>query len=529
MTTSIKSLLLLGMLCLVSTADANTMKADIVVAQDGTGDYTTVQEAIHAVPKNHSERTILFIKPGTYKEKLKVPYDKKNLKLLGESYENTILTYDDHAKTIKDYASTRIYADDFFAENVTFQNTIDSRKGGSQAAALRVDGDRAVFYKCKIMGFQDTYYTGGNNRSYHKDCIIEGTTDFIYGNGIALFEDCTIINRKDSHITAHCQKLKDGKHVNKFGYVFINCDIKAHPDEEVSNASLGRPWGNAARVVYLNCHIGAHIRKEGWSEWRGRNNHQTAFYAEYENTGPGYQPQSRLDWTHQLTDEQASTYTKENIFKANTTTAVKLDGDWNPTVDGLIDIASKYDETIHKALPAFPGAEGYGSITPGGRGGRVIEVPNLDDTGSGSLRAAVEAKDPRIVVFRLSGTIALKSDLSVLNPCLTIAGQTAPGDGTMRFRFCPKAAKRYSFKIISNVPVFDGKTGGITAYTPSLSIEQHPSAKHPNWWTDDSSPDVAQGSHHGAKTVSRWREEFLRDFAKRMLRCQSPASKKTAK
>jgi len=337
MTTSIKFLLLLGTLCLASTARAHASKADIVVAQDGTGNYTTVQEAIDAVPKNHREQTILFIKPGTYKEKLKVPADRRNLKLLGESYENTILTYDDHAKKTKDYASTRVYADDFFAENVTFQNTINSRKWGSQAAALRVDGDRAMFYKCKIMGFQDTYYTGGNKRSYHKDCIIEGTTDFIYGNGIALFEGCTIINRKDSHITAHSQKLNDGKPVNKFGYVFNRCDIKVHPDEAVSNASLGRPWGNAARVVYLNCHIGAHVRHEGWSEWRGRNNHQTAYYAEYKNSGPGSKPNDRLPWTHQLTDEQAAIYTKENIFKANTTTAVKLDGDWNPVVEDITE------------------------------------------------------------------------------------------------------------------------------------------------------------------------------------------------
>ena len=102
----------------------------------------------------------------------------------------------------------------------------------------------------------------------------------------------------------------------------------------------------------------------------------------------------------------------------------------------------------------------------------------------------------------------------------------APGDGTMRFRFCPKAAKRYSFKIRSNVRVLDGKTGGITAYTPSTSIAQKPAANLPNWWTDDLSPEVAEGPHSGAKTVNRWREDFLRDFATRMDRCKSPASPK---
>ena len=100
----------------------------------------------------------------------------------------------------------------------------------------------------------------------------------------------------------------------------------------------------------------------------------------------------------------------------------------------------------------------------------------------------------------------------------------APGDGTMRFRFCPKAAKSYRFKVQSNVSSLDGKRGGITAYTPSSDISQHPVASFSNWWTDDPSEDAAEGEHMGAKTVNQWREYFLEDFAKRMLRCQSPAS-----
>ncbi|QDV25200.1 pectinesterase family protein [Aureliella helgolandensis] len=309
----------------------------LVVAMDGSGDFLNVQDAIDAVPENSPSRTVIFIKPGIYKEKLRVPSAAKNLSLVGESYKNTILTFDDYAGRTSDYASTRILADDFYAQNLTFQNTIDSRTGiaGGQAAALRVDADRAVFNRCRIMGFQDTYYTGRNLRSYHQECIIEGTTDFIYGDGIALFEDCTIVNRRDSHITAHSQKLKEGKHVNKFGYVFQNCTIKKHPDEEVSQATLGRPWGNAARVVYLNCEIGPHVVATGWSPWRGRDNHQTAFYAEYSNRGPGSQPNKRLPWTRQLTEEEASQYTKGNIFKADSTTAAHLDGDWNPDVSEL--------------------------------------------------------------------------------------------------------------------------------------------------------------------------------------------------
>jgi hypothetical protein len=109
-----------------------------------------------------------------------------------------------------------------------------------------------------------------------------------------------------------------------------------------------------------------------------------------------------------------------------------------------------------------------------------------------------------------------------------LSGHT-PGDGTMRFRFCPKAAKSYNFRILSNVPELDGKTGGITAYIPSPDGAERPAANLPNWWTDDPSQEVAEGPHSGARTVSRWREDFLRDFAKRMLRCQSPASMEKTK
>jgi pectinesterase len=322
--------LILGSSWLVPLLNAT----ELVVAADGSGDFLNVQDAVDAVPLNASTRTVIRIKPGTYREKIRVPQEAINLSLIGQSYENTILTFDDYAGKTPNYASTLVLADDFYAENITFQNTVDSRSGldNGQAAALRIEGDRVVFFQCRIMGFQDTYYTGRNKRSYHKDCVIEGTTDFIYGDGIALFEDCTIINRKDSHITAHSQKLRGGEHVSKFGYVFLNCTIVKHAEEQVTHASLGRPWGNAARVVYLNCDLGEHIRAEGWSEWAGRENHQTAFFAEYNNRGPGYQPNQRLPWTYQLTDAQASEYTKQNIFRANTTSAVHFASDWNPDI-----------------------------------------------------------------------------------------------------------------------------------------------------------------------------------------------------
>lgn len=327
-------------LIFIALSDGRAERDHYVVAADGSGEFASVQEAIDACPSNRTARFVIFIKPGTYKEKIRIPADKTMLKLVGESYQSVILTYDDHAKITSDYASTRVYADDFYAENITFQNPIDSRRGGSQAAALRVDGDRAIFYRCRMTGYQDTYYVGGNRRSYNKECIIEGTTDFIYGDGISLFEDCTIRLRKDSHITAHSQRLVDGKPVNKFGYVFKNCDIKLYPGETVTKASLGRPWREGARVAYLDCHLAEQIRPEGWSVWNQNSNHETAFFAEYRNTGPGANPSERLPWTHQLTDAEAAAYTRENIFRADSTTAVSLEGDWIPEIEPTPSIPS---------------------------------------------------------------------------------------------------------------------------------------------------------------------------------------------
>lgn len=104
----------------------------------------------------------------------------------------------------------------------------------------------------------------------------------------------------------------------------------------------------------------------------------------------------------------------------------------------------------------------------------------------------------------------------------SLVGYSA-GDGTMRFRFSPKQPKRYDFLIRSNVPALDGQTGGITAVAPPSDAARHPSPRHLHWWTDDPDPARAEGGHLGAKTVSRWREDFLGDFAAHLRRCQPPA------
>jgi pectinesterase len=340
-----KTFLILSFILAISNtlfAQKSKTTYDIVVAKDGSGNFTKVQDSFDAVPDNNSKRTIIFIKSGIYKEKLKLISSKKNVTLIGESYKSTILTYDDYAEiaggTSKSF-STLIEADDFYAENITFENTIDSNlpqyKKGGQAVALMVNGDRCIFHNCKISGFQDTFYLKANKRTYIKDCIIDGTTDFIFGSAIALFENCFIQSKRDSYITASNQDV--GK--NKYGFVFKNCVIMANPKGGATNVSLGRPWGAGANVVFINCFEESHIIPEGWSVWskdpehKAFNNWKTTFYAEYKCSGPGYQPNNRISWSHQLNDNEASEYTKEKIFTANTTTANNFETDWNPILE----------------------------------------------------------------------------------------------------------------------------------------------------------------------------------------------------
>ena len=323
-------------------AQKNKTTYDIVVAADGSGNYTKVQDAFNAVPDNSLKRTVIFVKPGVYKEKLKLTAAKKNVSLIGESYKNTILTYDDYAEiaggTSKSF-STLIEANDFFAENITFENTISSElpeyKKGGQAVALMINGDRSIFHNCKMSGFQDTFYLKANKRTYIKDCIIDGTTDFIFGSGIALFENCFIQSRKDSYITAANHEV--GK--SKYGFVFKDCVIMKHPKANVSKVSLGRPWGAGANTVFINSYQESIIIPEGWSIWskdpehKGYDNWKNSFYAEYNCYGPGAKSDNRISWSKQLNKAEAVEYTKEKIFAANTTTASNLEGDWNPVIE----------------------------------------------------------------------------------------------------------------------------------------------------------------------------------------------------
>ncbi|MDR0419221.1 MAG: pectin esterase, partial [Prevotellaceae bacterium] len=272
----------LSFLLLASVA-ATAQEYDIVVSQDGTGDFKAVQEAINSVRDYRPEGEVkIFIRKGIYKEKIVVSAQKTNITLIGEDVENTIITWDDHANinkmgTFKTY-TILIYGNDFRAENITFENNAAQL---GQAVAVHVEGDKVVFLNCRFLGNQDTVFTGNlNGREYFKNCYIEGTTDFIFGPATVFFDSCTIHCKRNSYITA---ASTPGEH--RFGYVFKNCTVTAA--DNIGKVYLGRPWRAYAAVVFLSCYLGDFICQEGWHNWNDPEKERTARYAECENIGPG--------------------------------------------------------------------------------------------------------------------------------------------------------------------------------------------------------------------------------------------------
>jgi len=313
-------------------AQTTTYPKDITVALDGSGNYKTIQDAVNSV-RDFGQAVTIHIKKGTYHEKLVIPAWKTQITLLGEDKDNTIITNNDYSGKVnpggKDmYGNAKIntftsftvlvQGDDFTAKNLTIENTA-GRVG--QALALSVEGDRCVFENCRILGNQDTLYTSNeNSRQYYNECYIEGTTDFIFGEATCVFQSCTIKNLVSSFTTAASTTPRQ-----KFGYVFFNCNLIA--DTSVHKAYLGRPWRSYAKTVYIQCALGSQITPDGWNPWIGdamfTNKDKTAYYAEYQNTGPGAGTKNRVPWSHQLTIAEAKAYTLANILGGK-------DG-WDPT------------------------------------------------------------------------------------------------------------------------------------------------------------------------------------------------------
>lgn len=317
---------------------------DMTVAKDGSGTHPSVQAAFNAVPKNSSERTVIYIKNGTFKEVLTLDSDRNNVTIIGESRDGVKLTYDNYASKINPAtgsgygtsgsSSQFIDAEGFCALNITFEN---SAGPVGQAVATRITGDRAIFYNCDFLGRQDTWYAK-RCRVFIRKCYIEGTTDFMFGEGTVWFDSCDIHSYGGTALTA-----ASTEQYVPYGFVYRYCTITG---QSGVSTHLGRPWRPYSAVSFQYCDISSCIVSRGWDNWGDAANERTARYSEYKNTGPGANTGSRVTWARQLSDSEAQGYTITNVMKT-TYTDPPIADNWDPLAT-LMVYTSPTTETSRK-------------------------------------------------------------------------------------------------------------------------------------------------------------------------------------
>lgn len=290
-------------LLIVAAGSRAATGCSLTVAVDGSGNARSVQEAIDRVPVGNRTRCVIRIKPGVYSEQIRVPASKPYISFIGESAEKTLLTFKisnkEAGSTSAAYAAY-IGGHDFHAENITFENSFGT---GSQAVAVLVEADRAVFRNCRFLGWQDTLYAK-NGRQYYRDSYIEGHVDYIFGQASAVFENCRIHSKGDGYITAPMRFAA----TEPSGFVFLNSTLTS--ENTAKGVYLGRPWRDFGRTVFINTKMEAAIRPEGWHHWVPERE-KTAYFAEYGSTGKGANPEGRAAWARKLGDADVKQFSVE--------------------------------------------------------------------------------------------------------------------------------------------------------------------------------------------------------------------------
>ncbi|THU57639.1 hypothetical protein C4D60_Mb03t05650 [Musa balbisiana] len=277
----------------------------VKVAKDGSGNFTTVGDAVAFAPNNTAIEDgyfAIYIEEGVYSENVVVPKNKKNLILIGVGINRTIITSN---RSVVDgwttfaSATFAVHGERFIAIDITFENTAGPEK--HQAVAVRNSADLSSFYRCSFLGYQDTLYVH-SLRQFYRDCDIYGTVDFIFGNAASVFQNCNIYARKPlpgqvNAVTAQGRTIPD----QTTGISIHNCTVRAAPDLEEADSNftktfLGRPWKEYSRTVYMQSFIDGVIEPVGWLEWSGSFALTTLYYGEYDNHGPGANTSGRVQW-----------------------------------------------------------------------------------------------------------------------------------------------------------------------------------------------------------------------------------------
>lgn len=322
---TVRCLLLLAALVADDSSGTAAPQPDAVVAADGSGDYTSVQDAISKAPMKTGRgdpRWVILVKPGTYRERIHVQRERGNVLVTGEDAAATTIVFGLHAnlpgedgKPIGTFRTPTLWID---GDGMEWRNVTVANDAGpvGQALALRVDGDRVTFRGCRFLGWQDTILLN-RGRQYFADCHIEGHVDFIFGGATAWFDRCSIRCLKDGYITA--ASTPDGA---PHGFVFADCTITG--DDGVKTY-LGRPWRDFARTVFLRTEMADVVRPEGWHDWGKPHAHATTCYAEFGSTGPGARADTRVSWAKRLTADEAAAFTPAAVLGGT-------DG-WNPAAE----------------------------------------------------------------------------------------------------------------------------------------------------------------------------------------------------
>ncbi|KAG6597538.1 putative pectinesterase/pectinesterase inhibitor 21, partial [Cucurbita argyrosperma subsp. sororia] len=308
---------------LLQSTGAN-IKADVVVAKDGSGKYKTITEALQEVPKKSNITFIIYIKEGVYEEQVMVDKKMTYVMMIGDGPTKTKITarenFVDGTSTFKT-ATVSVIGTNFIGKDLWFENSAGAIK--HQAVALRVQSDMSIFYNCRMDGYQDTLYTHAH-RQFYRDCTITGTIDFIFGNAAVVFQNCKIFVRKPLE-NQKCIVTAQGRTEKKepTGIVLQNCVISSDPDyfpvRHINKAYLGRPWKQYSRTIIMQSQIDDLIQPEGWLPWMDDFALNTLFYSEFENRGPGAATQNRVKWrgVKQITPKHALDFTPGLFIRGN--------------------------------------------------------------------------------------------------------------------------------------------------------------------------------------------------------------------
>ncbi|KAJ4981557.1 hypothetical protein NE237_032394 [Protea cynaroides] len=277
------------------------LNANVVVAKDGSGKYQTVQQAVASTPDNGNSRYVIYVKKGTYDEHVVVGQTKKNVMIIGDGMDSTIITGSLNVvdgSTTFDSATLIAVGDGFIAQDIRIENTAGPQK--QQAVALRVSADRSVINRCRIDAYQDTLYTH-TLRQFYRDSYITGTVDFIFGDAAVVFQNCKLVARKPINGQQNMVTAQGRTDSNQNSGISIqNCQIIPSSDLAPVKSSfptyLGRPWKQYSRTVVMQSYIADHINPQGWAPWIGDFALSTLYYGEYSNSGPGAGTRKRVNW-----------------------------------------------------------------------------------------------------------------------------------------------------------------------------------------------------------------------------------------